>query len=45
VAIPISVPADPVATQIVWLSDNEDPTLATFIDLAGAVFADAGHRA
>jgi DNA-binding transcriptional LysR family regulator len=38
VAVPIETPADPLEAQLVWRSDDENPTLAAFVEVASGVF-------
>jgi len=39
VAVPISDPRDPLESELVWRSDNENPTLAAFIEVSSSVFS------
>jgi DNA-binding transcriptional LysR family regulator len=39
VAVPIRSPADLLETQLVWRADNESAALASFVEVAGRVFA------
>jgi DNA-binding transcriptional LysR family regulator len=43
VAVPISAPADPLETQLVWRADDENRTLAAFIEVSSSVFAATPH--
>jgi DNA-binding transcriptional LysR family regulator len=43
VAIPISEPADTLETEVVWLDENESPTVAAFVEVAGGVFGVAAR--
>lgn len=38
VAVPISEPADTLETEVVWLSENQSPTVGAFVEVAGGVF-------
>jgi DNA-binding transcriptional LysR family regulator len=42
VAVPITAPADPFETQLVWRHDDNSPTVAAFVELATGVFAVGG---
>jgi DNA-binding transcriptional LysR family regulator len=44
VAVPITAPADPVVTELVWRTDDPSPTLAAFVAVSGSVFAAAVPR-
>jgi DNA-binding transcriptional LysR family regulator len=44
VAIPISAPADPLETQLVWRTDDESPILAAFLGVSANVFAKSLRR-
>jgi DNA-binding transcriptional LysR family regulator len=37
-AVPISAPAHPLETHLVWRSENQSPALATFVEIASRVF-------
>jgi DNA-binding transcriptional LysR family regulator len=39
VAVPITAPADPLVTELVWRSDDQSPVLAAFVEISGSVFA------
>jgi DNA-binding transcriptional LysR family regulator len=43
VAIPISEPADTLETEVVWLDENQSPTVAAFVEVAGDVFGVAAR--
>ena len=44
VAIPISAPDHPLETQLVWRSDDDNPTLAAFIEVSANVFVASSRR-
>jgi DNA-binding transcriptional LysR family regulator len=39
VAVPITAPADPLETQLVWRGDDDSPTVAAFVEVSANVFA------
>jgi DNA-binding transcriptional LysR family regulator len=39
VAVPIATPAEPLESELVWRSDDENPTLAAFVEVSAGVFA------
>jgi DNA-binding transcriptional LysR family regulator len=41
VAVPVSAPSEPLQAQLIWRSDNENPTVAAFVELSSRVFAPA----
>jgi DNA-binding transcriptional LysR family regulator len=45
VAVPISVPADMLETQLIWRSEDQSAALTAFIEVASGVFAPVGQAA
>jgi DNA-binding transcriptional LysR family regulator len=40
VAIPISQPTEPLETQLVWRTNDQNPIVPAFVELAARIFAD-----